>query len=230
MKVTDSRLKQLDNPSLTANERILLRCRLAAEFIHTGQYETARDALGHLWQGIGEHPQVETLKPPTAAEVILQCGALSSWFGKAQHISGAQERAKDLLSEALRLFKSHGEDAKAAAAQYELGMCYFWLGAYDEARVVLDEALKGLQEKDAELKAKILIRRTVVEIWTGRYHDALKILEEAETLRRCAQGQMARAEGSRLRQTGERRKKPRLFRPRNHRIHRRHSSLRTGTA
>lgn len=181
MNLTDGHLKQLDNPSLKANERILLRCRLASEFIHIGQYETAREALGHLWQGIGERPQVEGLKPPTAAEVILQCGVLSSWFGKVRHVSDAQEKAKDLLSEAFRMFKSQGQHAKASEAQYQLGMCYFWLGAYDESRVVLDEALKGLEESDAELKAKVLIRQTVVEIWTGRYHDAWKILEEAGT-------------------------------------------------
>ncbi len=45
MNLTDARLKELDNPSLTHNERILLRCRLASEFIHIGQYEVAREAL-----------------------------------------------------------------------------------------------------------------------------------------------------------------------------------------
>jgi hypothetical protein len=37
MNLTDNRLKELDNPSLTRNERLLLRCRLASEFIHIGQ-------------------------------------------------------------------------------------------------------------------------------------------------------------------------------------------------
>lgn len=179
MNLADSRLKQLDNPSLTANERVLLRCRLASEFIHVGQYEVAREALGDLWQGIGERPGIEGLKPPTAAEVLLQSGALSGWLGSARHISGAQEKAKDLLFEALRRFKSQHRHSKVSEAQYELGRCYWRLGSFDEARVVLDEALKGLSEQDTELKAKILIRHTLVEVWTGRYHDAWRILEEA---------------------------------------------------
>jgi len=69
---------------------------------------------------------------------------------------------------------------KASEAQYELGMCYWRLGAYDESRLVMLEALKPLADSDVELKAKILIRRTVVEVWENRYHEALNILKEAE--------------------------------------------------
>lgn len=179
MNLTDSRLKELDNPSLTHNERVLLRCRLASQFIHAGQYETAREALGELWQGVGRRPEVEKLKPPTAAEVLLQCGVLSGWLGRIQHLSGAQEKAKDLIFEALRRFKAERQASKVSEAKYELSMCYFRLGAYDDARVILDQALEGLAEKDSDLKAKILIRHTLVEVWTGRYHDAWHILEKA---------------------------------------------------
>lgn len=186
MNLADTRLKELDNPSLTHDERTLLRCRLASEFIHTGQYETAREALGGLWQGVGIRPELERLKPQTAAEVLLQSGVLSGWLGRVQHVSGAQERAKDLISEALRTFQSQLQHAKVSEAQYELGMCYFRLGAYDEARVVLDEALDGLGEEDTDLRAKILIRHTIIEVWTGRYHDAWDILERAgEFFERC---------------------------------------------
>ena len=57
-----------------------------------------------MWQGIGQRPEVEKLKPDTAAEVLLQCGALTGWLGGVQNVSGAQEKAKDLLFEALRKF------------------------------------------------------------------------------------------------------------------------------
>ena len=180
MNLADERIRQLDNPSLTANERVLLRCRLAGEFIHVGQYEGALEALGDLWRGVGERPDVEELKPLTAAEVLLQCGVLSGWLGSARHSTGVQEKAKDLLFEALRMFKSQHRYSKVSEAQYELGMCYWRLGAFDEARVVLDEGLKGLGEQDTELKAKILIRHTLVEVWTGRYRDALDVLERAK--------------------------------------------------
>ena len=119
------------------------------------------------------------LKPPTAAEVLLQCGTLSGWLGGAQHISGAQEKAKDLIFEALRRFKAEGQPAKVSEAKYELSMCYFRLGAYDDTRVMLDEARHEIKKDDANLRAKVLIRHTLVEVWTGRYHDAWLILEKA---------------------------------------------------
>lgn len=156
-----------------------MRCRLASELIHIGQYETAREALGELWLGIGRRPDVEKLKQPTAAEVLLQCGTLSGWLGWVQHVSGAQEKAKDLLFEALRMFKAQNQEVKASEAKYELSKCYFRLGAYDDARMILEKAIKGLGDKDNELKAKIFIRQAVFEIWTGRYRDALDVLEKA---------------------------------------------------
>jgi tetratricopeptide (TPR) repeat protein len=58
-------------------------------------------------------------------------------------------------------------------------LCYFRLGAFDESRIVLEEAIDGLKDQHPVLKAKILIRRSFIEIWTGRHHDALRVLEEA---------------------------------------------------
>ena len=77
MNLADERLKELDNPSLTENERILIRCRMAADLIHRGQYEGAREALGELWLGIGQRPAESKLLPTIEAEVLLQCGALT---------------------------------------------------------------------------------------------------------------------------------------------------------
>jgi tetratricopeptide (TPR) repeat protein len=182
MNLADERLKELDNPLLTTDERILLRCHVAADFIHKGQYEAARDALGGLWPGVGQRPEVNKLPPVTAAEVLLQCGTLTGWLGSVRSVEGSQEGAKDLLSEALRKFKSQGKPAKASETQYELGICYWRLGSNDEARLIMREALKPLTEADVELKAKILIRRTLVEISENRYSDALNILKEAESV------------------------------------------------
>jgi tetratricopeptide (TPR) repeat protein len=180
MNLADERPKELDNPSLTGDERILLRCRVAADFIHKGQYEAAREALGELWPGVGVRPEVKKLPPAVAAEVLLQCGALTGWLGSVRNVSGAQEQAKDMLSEAERKFSSQGMPSKASEAQYELGICYWRLGAFDEARLVMQEALKPLADADVELKAKILIRRTLVEISENKYYEALSILKEAE--------------------------------------------------
>ena len=179
MTLADERLKELDNPSLTENERVLLRCRVAADLIHKGQYEIAREALREVWPGVGEKPDVKGLPPVLAAEVILQCGVLTGWLGRLRSVEGAQEKAQDLITEAFRKFQSQGRHEKASEAQYELGICYWRLGAHEEARVMLREALKHLTDADLELKAKILIRRSIVESCENRFYEALAILNEA---------------------------------------------------
>jgi tetratricopeptide (TPR) repeat protein len=182
MNLTDERLKELGNSSLTENERVLLRCQVAADLIHKGQYEAAREALGELWLGIGQRPPQRNQPPAVDAEVLLQCGALTGWLGSARNVSGAQEQAKDMLSEAERKFRAQGMLSKASEAQYELGVCYWRLGAYDESRLVMQDALKPLTDADIELKAKILIRRTTVDVCDNRYYDALNILKETESV------------------------------------------------
>lgn len=180
MNLADERLRELDNPSLSVNERLLLRCSVAADLTHKGQYEAAHQALGELWRGIGQRPEVRGMPPATAAEVLLRCGTLTGYLGGAMNIAGAQEQAKDLLSEAVRKFQSQGQHQRASEAQSELGACYWRLGAHDDARVMMREALKNLTDADVELKAKILIRSTLVEISESRYYEALNILKEAE--------------------------------------------------
>ena len=118
----------------------------------------------------------------TAAEVLLQCGALTGCFGTSKRIEGAQDAAKDLISEARRLFEARDLQTRTAEAEHELSVCYWRAGAFDEARVILQEVARRLGERDAELKAKIFIRSTVVEFSAGRYNAALKILEESEPI------------------------------------------------
>lgn len=124
MNLTNNPLGRLDDPRLSADERAVLRCEVSGRLIHTGQYEAAREALGDLWRGVGERPNVVGLSERTAAEVFLQCGSLTGWLGASKPIGGAQDKAKDLISEARRIFEAHGAQSRAAEAEYELGICY----------------------------------------------------------------------------------------------------------
>lgn len=176
MTLADERLRELDNPSLTENERAVLRCRVAADLTHRGQYDAARKALGHLWRGVGERPNVEGLDESTAAQVLLQVGALSGWIGASRQIAGAQAAAKDLISESAALFERLEQGERAALALSDLALCYWREGAYDEARVLYVRAFDELA--DAEQKAKVLLRRLTVEYSAKRYDDALVLLKQ----------------------------------------------------
>lgn len=183
MTLTEALLRKLDDPALSRDERAVLRCQIAADFEHRGQYEAARNALAELWQGIGQRPALEELAEHTAAEVLLRVGALSGWLASAAQDEHGQAAAKDLLSESITRFEALGETVKAAAAQGELGYCYWREGAYDEARVIYTDALKKLTAHDDRgLRAKIIIRRVLVESCSGRFNDSLRMLTDASRL------------------------------------------------
>lgn len=179
MTLTKTLMKQLDKHALNRDERARLQCRVAADFEHQGRYESARDALGELWQGVGQRPALEGLSELRAAEVLLRAGSLSGYLGSVGQIEGAQDAAKDLISESMTRFQALGDTNGVAAAQSELGFCYRRAGAYDEARVVYEEALRGLADgAERELRAKILLRLAIVETLSGRYNDTLRILTD----------------------------------------------------
>jgi tetratricopeptide (TPR) repeat protein len=167
---------------------VLKTCARVAELIYAGRFEEAREALGELWRGVGRYPDVELFPSEVAAEVLLQCGSLSGCLGSAQ-AKDTQESTKDLLSKALRLFQSLNNPAKVSETYYELGVCYWRAGAYEEARDVFYEAAK---EATPEQHGKIVIGRALVEIFSGLYEEAQNILTEArprfETASHALQG------------------------------------------
>jgi CheY-like chemotaxis protein len=179
MKTVRSLRLETDDPTLSPDERALLRCRAAADFERRGDYEGAINALGELWRGVGQRPALDGLGEQAAAEVLLRSGAVSGWLGSARQIEGAQDAAKDLLSESISRFLALGESAKAAEAQSELGFCYRRAGGYDEARVLYHGALHLLPPGEDEQRAKTLVRLVVVEACSGHYHDALHLLTES---------------------------------------------------
>jgi DNA-binding NtrC family response regulator len=175
-------LRQIDNPDLGYAERAWLRCRLAKELTELGDHEAARDAMGPLWSGAGERPALDNLDGATAAEVLLRAGVLSGLIGSIRQIEGSQEIAKDLISESKRKFEELGEKEKVAEAQIDLAVCYWREGSFDEARVILQEALSCLADGASEQRARALINSAMIEISMMRFNDALRHLVEARPL------------------------------------------------
>lgn len=176
MTLLASLTRQLENPYLSRNQRAELRCQTAKELEEIGDYEGACEALGELWRGVGVKPQlVEVLSRSTAAEVLLRVGTLTGWIGQAQ------EAAKNLITEASRIFESLTYQKKVLEAQTELAYCYWREGAYDEARVILKGVIDQLTA-DSELKAKAVLRSAIVEWSSLRYSDSLCILTGAASL------------------------------------------------
>jgi two-component system response regulator HydG len=192
MHLANQLSRQIDDPNLTRSERARLRCQLAKEFEDSGNYEAARGALGELWTHIGARPQLDELDQHTAAELLLRAGCLTGWIGSAQQIDGAQEKAKDFISESANLFSALQETEKVAEAYIDLALCYWREGSFDEARVSLREAISLVADADSEQKARAFLNSSVVEISLNRFNEALRILTTAAPLFEKSQSHAAK--------------------------------------
>ena len=159
-----------------------LRCAQAKEQEEAGNFEAARQLLHGFWQRVGERPELRGLDEAASAEVLLRAGTLTGWIGSARQIAGAQETAKDLISESAGLFERLGLDERVAEARIDLGICYWREGALDEARVTLQEVLTQLGDRETEQRLRALLNAAVVEKVSVRYRDALQIHQSAAPL------------------------------------------------
>lgn len=159
---------------------VATRCRTAEELSTRGEYEAATEALGELWPGIGNTPEIERLSPPDQAEVLRRVGALSGYLGSSSQVPGAQAFAKDLITRSIRAYQALGNKNRVAEAQADLAVCYWREGAMDEARVFFREAIAGAT--DPTIKFRVLVNSTIVEISSNHLDEALSLLEQASPL------------------------------------------------
>lgn len=152
-------------------------CERARELERAGDYEGARAALGKLWRRIGERPRLDQLAADTQAEVLWRVGSLCGWLGSANQIPGAQEFARDLLTESIRLFEALDQQDKRAEAMGDLALCYWRSGAQDEGRALFRQAVEAAEKPETRLRT--LTNASTVEISSGRYEDALALLNTA---------------------------------------------------
>ena len=160
---------------LSANEHALLRCESALELKDKGDYEGVQEIMRPLWNRVGEPPETQGLHPSVAAEVLLCAGILTGWIGSKNEIKDAQETAKNLITESITYFELAGDVMKIAAARAEIAYCYWREGAFDEARIMLTEAIQKLTA-EGNTRARALLRLAIVEWSASRVTTALEIL------------------------------------------------------
>jgi tetratricopeptide (TPR) repeat protein len=157
-------------------------CELAKTLEEAGEFERAAETLRSLWKGLPHRPDTEGLDDEAKAELLMRAGTLTGWLGSAKQVPGAQEIAKDLISESATLFETLGMTEKVAEAQVCLSTCYWREGALDEARVTLKLVLDRLGDKESEQRLRALLNLGIVEKGATRDRDALRIFTEAAPL------------------------------------------------
>jgi CheY-like chemotaxis protein/tetratricopeptide (TPR) repeat protein len=172
------------NESGTGNldQRARLACRRAKELEKVGEYEAAYEALSDFWPQRDEPPIVRDLQEATKAEVLLRAGALAGWLGAANQTEGGQETGKDLITNAIEIFKGLEDVGRVAEARGDLALCYWREGSYDEARIILADALRSVEQEQIDLRATLLIRAATIELAAQRLSDAFRIFNESAEL------------------------------------------------
>ncbi|MEN3329396.1 MAG: MalT-like region [Acidobacteriota bacterium] len=172
---------KLETAHLNANDEVLRRCRIALEQKDREDYAGAQKTMRPYWSRVGERPNTRELDLPATAEVLFCVGILTSWIGSKNQVSHAQETAKNLLTQSISYFEESRDVIKVAVAQSEIAYCYWREGALNEARSWLDEALKKLTFQGAA-RARALLKLSTVEWTSGRFREALEVLEQNEPL------------------------------------------------
>lgn len=192
MKMERVDLLQAEAPVTSVSDRAQELCARAKALEEAGKFEEARLILNEFWQRIGERPKLDDLDRPVRAELLLRVGALSGWIGSTNQIPGAQEIAKDLISESSAIFQELKMTERVAEARVDLGTCYWREGSLDEARISFDDALQLLGDMESEQRLRALLNKAIVEQVSSRLKEALKILAQSESLFENSSNQMLR--------------------------------------
>jgi tetratricopeptide (TPR) repeat protein len=166
----------------SAAEDVIPLCELAKNLEEAGEFESAMETLQPFWRGPSHRPDLSGLSALASAELLLRTGTLTGWLGSAKQISGAQEIAKDLLSESASMFSRLDQPEKEAEANVDLAICYWREGALDEARVTLRHVLDSIGETQSEQRLRALLNSAIVEKVATREHEALRIYRQAAPL------------------------------------------------
>lgn len=111
---------KLDTSHLNANEEATLRCSTALQLKDRGEYEAARDVMFPVWKGIGSQPNTKGLDEDVVPHVLLCAGILTGWLGGLSENKKADDYARDLITESIRLYETLHDTRKVAEARVEL--------------------------------------------------------------------------------------------------------------
>lgn len=115
-------------------------CKELFKLERTGRYDDAFSEVEAIWTDRTKLPDVKDFSPQIAAEVILRCGSLIGFLGHFKQLPNAQEKSKNLLTEARTRFLDIYDVEKIAECENYLALAYWRAGEYAEAENWLTEA------------------------------------------------------------------------------------------
>ena len=87
-------------------------CELARNLEEAGEFDRAAETLSPFWNGYLNRPTRLRIRKRGAGGTVAEKRNLEGWLGSAKQVAGAQEVAKDFISESASVFESLGMSEK----------------------------------------------------------------------------------------------------------------------
>ncbi|MCU1288208.1 MAG: hypothetical protein JWN60_437 [Acidobacteria bacterium] len=145
-----------------------------------GMYDDALAELKGIWDDTAVFPQTDGLERQAAAEVILRCGGLIGFLGHNKQIPNAQEKSKNLLTEAHRRFLDIYNVEKIAECENYLALAYWRTGEMNEAETFVEEALSHNLPISCDARIYSYLIKSLIFLSTGKNKETVSLLGKLE--------------------------------------------------
>jgi tetratricopeptide (TPR) repeat protein len=149
-----------------------------------GKYDEALAELRDIWEDTTTFPKVDDFEPRIAAEIILRCGSLIGFIGHNKQLPNAQEKSKNLLTEAHQRFLDIYDIEKVAECENYLALAYWRTGELVEAETWIEEVLSHNLKESSQvriysylIKSMILISKNEcdkLELFLEKVHSSFQ--------------------------------------------------------
>ncbi|MGC2239087.1 MAG: tetratricopeptide repeat protein [Pyrinomonadaceae bacterium] len=140
----------------------------------TGAYAEGLEILDFFWnyRTPGIPPNTEGLNLREIGELLLACGRLYGFYGISH--KNAQEKSKDLLTDAYEIFERLGLTESQLLCSNYLAVAYKRMGEYGEARIWLKYSFAFDFPEDHPGKLHAVIVESLVDLSTDKHVKVLK--------------------------------------------------------
>jgi tetratricopeptide (TPR) repeat protein len=135
----------------------------------SGKFDLALQELRGVWDDTTKEPDVTNLDKRVAAETYLRCGALLGFLGHIRLIPTAQERSKNLLTEARSRFLEIYDTEKIAECDNYIALAYWRTGEANEAISWIEEAQSHPLPVDCDTRLYSYVIRDLILLSQKRF-------------------------------------------------------------
>lgn len=147
----------------------------------SGQFDQALHELRVVWEDTTERPETGDLEPRLTAETYLRCGAIIGFLGHIRQIPTAQDRSRNLLTDARSMFLELYDPAKIAECENYLALAYWRTGESNEAISWIEEAQSHELPEESDVRLYSYVIRDLILLSQKKFAEVCSNFERDRT-------------------------------------------------